>query len=135
MSSQGPELVEYTTKIAYAQLHELKLAGEGKLDDALKLHALVDKLMRPVEKMWKFDAMVLNLAGYHRKNAYTLKHWDAIQAGRPPKDRLLERAERFFFETLFVEPTNYSALHGLGSLPVHQRHPHATDVFSRPVLP
>ena len=131
MSSQGPELLEYTTKIAYAQLNEMMLAGERKLDDALKLHALVDKLMRPVEKMWKLDAMVLNLAGYHRKNEYTLKHWDAIQAGRPPKDRLLERAERFFFETLFVEPTNYSALNGLGSILVYERDLNAAEFFIR----
>ena len=131
MSAQEPELAEYTTKIAYAQMHELMLAGERKMDDALKLHALVDKLMRPVEKRWKLDALVLNLAGYHRKNAYMLKHWDAIQAGRPPKDRLLERAERFFFETLFVEPTNYSALNGLGSILIYERDRNAAEFFIR----
>src|SRR2546423_5343848 len=73
MSAQEPELAEYTTKIAYAQLHEMTLAGEPKMDDALKLHALADKLMRPGEERWERDATVLNRAGHHRKKTPTLQ--------------------------------------------------------------
>ena len=75
--------------------------------------------------------MILNLAGYHRKNAYMLKHWDAIQAGRPPKDPLLRRAEQFFFEALFVTPTDYSALNGLGSILILERELEAAEFFVR----
>jgi hypothetical protein len=131
LSAQEPELVEYAQKIAYAQRREMELVGGWRLDDARNMHAAVDDLMRPVEKRWRLDATVLNLAGYHRKNAYTLKHWEAIQAGRPPKDRLLERAERFFFETLFVKPTNYEALNGLGSILIYERDLNAAAFFIR----
>jgi hypothetical protein len=30
------------------------------------------------------DADVLSLAGYHKKNAYQIKHWNEIQARRSP---------------------------------------------------
>ncbi len=49
---------------------------------------------------------MLNVAGYHQKNAYMLKHWDAIQAGRAPPDRLLQKAERYFFGALQADPTD-----------------------------
>ena len=78
--------------------------------------------------------MVLNLSGYHHKNAYMLKHWAAIQAGRPPKDRLLERAERFFFEALFVNPNDYSALNGLGSILIFERDLDAAEFFIRQAI-
>jgi hypothetical protein len=37
-----------------------------------------------------------------------IKHWDAIQVGRAPKDQLLDRAERYFFESLCVGPYDES---------------------------
>jgi len=39
-----------------------------------------------------------------RQERVLLKHWQAYQAGRPPQDRLLARAEARFFDTLFVNP-------------------------------
>ena len=30
--------------------------------------------------------MIVNLDGYHFKNAYMVLHWDALQAGRAPAD-------------------------------------------------
>ena len=38
-------------------------------------------------KAWPLDPVLVNLAGYHLKNEYMLKQWDAIQAGRGPRDR------------------------------------------------
>jgi len=80
---------------------------------------------------WALEPMVLNLAGYHYKNAYLLKHWAATQAGRPPKDRLVERAECFFFEALFVNPNDYSGLNGLGSVLTFERELEAAEFFIR----
>jgi hypothetical protein len=60
-----------------------------------------------------------------------LKHWDAIQAGRPPKDRLLERAERFFFDTLFYNPNECSAINGLGNVLLFERELDAAEFFVR----
>jgi Flp pilus assembly protein TadD len=72
-----------------------------------------------------------NLAGYHYKNAYMTKHWAALQAGRPPTDRLTEKAERFFFEALFVTPNDFTALNGLGSLLFLQRDLESAEFFIR----
>jgi len=58
----------------------------------------------------------LNLGGYHRKNAYMVDHWEAIQAGRPPEDPRLLDAERHFFEAALVDPTDLSAINGLASV-------------------
>ena len=85
--------------------------------------------MRALEKRWPLDATVLNLAGYHRKNEYRLKYGAEIDARRPPADPLLECAERFFFDTLFVNPTDYSALNGLGSILVYEREYNAAEFF------
>ena len=95
------------------------------------MHAVVDAAMKKAEKRWRLDLMILKLAGYHRKNAYMLKHWDAMQAGRSPKDVLLQRAERFFFEALFVNPIDYEALNGLGSILILERELDAAEFFVR----
>ncbi len=121
MSARSPELRELTDTIARGQLHELTLLGQWNLDGAREVHALVDDVLRPAEKKWRLDATLLKLAGYHRKNTYMLKHWDAVNAGRAPKDRLLVRAERFFFDTLFVNPADYESLNGLGSILIYER--------------
>ena len=75
--------------------------------------------------------MILNLAGYNEKNRYMLKHWDAIQAGTPPKNRLLEKSEQYFFKALFANPNDYSALNGLGSVLVFSRDLAAAKFFIR----
>lgn len=129
-SSQNSDLREMIRLIAQAQGIELDRL-EGDLAGAQEMHAVVDAAMKKVEKKWRLDLTVLNLAGYHRKNAYMLKHWDAIQAGRPPKDPLLRRAEQFFFEALFVNPTDCSALNGLGSVLILERELEAAEFFVR----
>lgn len=60
---------------------------------ARELQKVLDGMQRLAERRFALDATILSLAGYHRKNAYMAKHWDAIQAGRPPKDPLLVKQE------------------------------------------
>ena len=85
-------------------------------------------------KVWPLDPMILNLAGYDLKNAYMVKHWDAIQAGRGPRDPLLDASEQRFFETLAIDPTDPSALNGLGSVLIFQRDLEAAEFFIRAAL-
>jgi hypothetical protein len=131
ISSQSPDLQEMVRLIAQTQDVELDRLGKRDLAGAGQMHARVDAAMKKAEKRWGLELMILNLAGYHRKNAYMLKHWDAIQAGRPPKDPLLRRAEQFFFEALFVNPTDCSALNGLGSVLILERELEAAGFFVR----
>ncbi|HEY6886268.1 MAG TPA: hypothetical protein VI300_00775 [Solirubrobacter sp.] len=72
--------------------------------------------MAEARERWSFDPVVLNLEGYHHKNAYMVRYSAAINAGRPPQDELLRRAENRFLETLTIDPTDPSALNGLGSI-------------------
>ena len=63
-----------------------------------------------------------------------VKHWEAILAGRPPADRLLDDAERCFYESLFVDPYDFSALNGLGSILIYERDLDAAEFFIRRAL-
>jgi hypothetical protein len=57
-------------------------------------------------------------------------HWDRIQGGNPPKeDPLLLEGERLFFETLFINPIDISALNGLGSILILERELDAAEFF------
>jgi hypothetical protein len=134
MGSQTPQLREVISLLAEGQSAVTDRLGKNDLEGARTYQAVVDGEMRAAEKMWRLEAMILNLAGYHRKNAYMLKHWPAILAGRPPKDRLLERAERCFYESLFADPYDYSALNGLGSILVYERDLEAAEFFIRRAL-
>src|SRR5205823_4328384 len=78
--------------------------GRRELARAAEIQRSLDELMQAARRRWPLDPMIVNLDGYHLKNAYMVEHWDAIQAGRAPPDQLLDQAERRFFETLFVDP-------------------------------
>lgn len=106
------------------------LAPRG-VESARKFQKGIDSAQRRAEKTWPLDATVLNLGGYHRKNAYMVKHWATIEAGRPPKDPVLVQAERFFFDTLFVNPIDFSALNGLGNVLYFERDFEAAEFFTR----
>ena len=81
--------------------------------------------------MAPLDAIVLNLSGYQCKNKYTIKHWEKIQVGRAPKDSVLLRGERYFFNTLCVNPEDESAINGLGSILFYERELQAAAFFQR----
>jgi Flp pilus assembly protein TadD len=128
MASPTHEQNQTGYNIAAIQQKELALIP-GELAEARKVHAEADVMVRQAEKQWKYNSMILALSGYHRKNAYLLKHWEAIEAGRPPQDALLLRAEARFFETLFVNPEDPSGLNGLGSTLMLERELYAAEFF------
>jgi len=131
MSSQSRELQRTIERIVRGQREVTDRLGNWDLQGAKQKHRLVDGITGKAAKAWPLEPMVLNLSGYHHKNAYMLKHWAAIQAGRPPKDRLLAKAESFFFEALFVNPNDYSALNGLGSILIFERDLEAAEFVIR----
>jgi hypothetical protein len=128
MATQTREQNLAGIKIAAAQQQETALMSTNR-DRARRLHVKADAVIRDAGKKWKYDSMILALSGYHHKNAYLLKHWDAIQASRAPQDPLLLRAEAKFFETLFVNPEDPSGLNGLGSILTLEREPYAAEFF------
>lgn len=96
---------------------------------AAELQATLDGVMQEARRVWPLDPEIVNLDGYHLKNAYLVRYWDAIQAGRAPADPLLTQAEQRFFETLSVDPYNPSALNGLGSILINERELDAAEFF------
>jgi hypothetical protein len=101
------------------------------VSEALRRHKLTDKEMRQAEKRWSKDPTILNLAGYHRKNGYMFLYWDDYCAGRFSQDAILLQGEKFFFDTLFLKPTDYSALNGLGNILLFQGELDAAEFFVR----
>jgi hypothetical protein len=123
------ELEEAISRVKAQQDDVLDLLDQGDLSGAGKLHAKLDAEVRAAETRWRYDPTILNLAGYHYKNTYMLKHWDEYRAGRFPQDPVLQKGERRFFNTLFVNPIDYSALNGLGNLLLFQGDPHTAQFF------
>jgi hypothetical protein len=89
---------------------------------AAKKHQATDTLISSAIRQWPKDPTVLNLAGYHKKTAYVIKHFSAIQAGTTPRDRLLDEAKRLFYAALSLQPEGRdnpelpSTLAGLGNV-------------------
>lgn len=106
-----------------------QLPPAGKLAKAAQMQAHLDHVVDKALQKWPLEPMIVNLAGYHLKNAYMIKYWDAIQAGRAPDDRLLDRAEKRFFKTLELDPTDYSSLNGLGNILMFRRDLDAAEFF------
>lgn len=129
MRSPGEALGGISDSLNRAQHLELDFLGKRDLENARKIHAYFDPFVKHARKLHRFDPDLLALAGYHAKNGYMEKHWDAIQAGRPPKDRLLRDAEKCFLEALLVNPRDYVGLDGLGSVLVLERELEAAVFF------
>jgi tetratricopeptide (TPR) repeat protein len=86
------------------------------LPRARRAQAKLDPLMKDALKRWRADEYVLNLGGYHLKNAYVLKYRDEMSGGLRPPDPMLEQAERLFHAALGIEPDDVSAKNGLGNI-------------------
>jgi hypothetical protein len=112
----------------------LELVDRGDLPGAKKLHAKLNTEMRAAETRWRYDPTILNLAGYHYKNSYMLKHWDEYCAGRFPRDPVLQKGEWRFFETLFINPIDYSALNGLGNMLLFEGELAAAEFFVKKAI-
>jgi hypothetical protein len=129
MRSESPELRAAIEALAEGQLAVTDSLGRRDLGEAAETQTRLDELTDETQQTWPLDPMVVNLVGYHLKNAYMLRHWDALQAGRAPDDDLLRDAEGRFFETLFIEPHDPSPLNGLGSILMLQRDLDAAEFF------
>jgi hypothetical protein len=108
--------------------------GAGDVDAARQAQSALDPEMAAARAAWEFDSMIVNLDGYHAKNAYMIEHWGEIQAGRAPRNALLERAESRFFDTLSIDPTDPSALNGLGNVLFFGRDLDAAEFFHRAAI-
>jgi hypothetical protein len=131
---ETPELTATIAKLGAGQQAFSDRLDRNDTAGAKAWQARLDPTMKAALRKWPLEAMIQNLAGYHYKNAYQLKHWTALLAGRPPDDRLLERAERRFYASLFVNPRDYTALNGLGSILYHRRDLDAAEFFIRRAL-
>lgn len=131
MRGQSPDLQQAIHRIAVGQLEVTDALETHDLQAATKKQRALDRITASAQQKWRLDPMVLNLVGYHLKNAYMLRHWEAIQAGLPPKDPLLARAEDYFFKALFGNPNDYEALNGLGSILMFERDYEAAEFFIR----
>jgi Flp pilus assembly protein TadD len=129
MRSESAEVAEAIATIAGDQDELGNQLEKRRPSKAAELQALLDDRMDEALRTWPLEPTIVNLAGYHLKNAYALKHWDAIQAGRAPDDPLLAQAEQRFFETLAIDPTDPSALNGLGSILMYRRDLEAAEFF------
>lgn len=129
MSAQGPEVSAAIDRIVDGQAAIQDAISAGSLDKARKDQARLDKEVAAATTAWPLDPVLVNLAGYQLKNSYMMKHWDAIQAGRGPRDPLLEQSEQRFFETLSLDPTDPSALNGLGNILFFRRDLDAAEFF------
>jgi hypothetical protein len=129
MRHENTELLEAINGIYAIQEKELNSMGAEDMRAATRAHKEADKELAKARNAWPFDHCLLNMAGYHAKNEYLIKHWGAVQAGQRPKDRLLDRAQRLFFETLFVDPNDCSPLNGLGSILMLQHELDAAEFF------
>ena len=129
MRSESAELRDAIAAIAEGQQAMTDRLIRRELGEAEQIQVLLEDATKKAQLAWPLDPMVINLTGYHLKNAYLLKHWDALQAGRAPPDDLLRQAEGRFFETLFVNPHDPSPLNGLGSILMLERDLDAAEFF------
>jgi hypothetical protein len=127
--SESPAVSEMIVRISAGQQALHAQLAERELTGAARLQVLLGDLAGQARQAWPFEPMIANLAGYDRKNAYMVKHWDAIQAGRAPDDPLLAQAERRFFDTLAIDPADPSALNGLGTILMFRRDLDAAEFF------
>ena len=130
MTAQEPALAKAANSLSL----DLELVAWGlnfrRLAAARKKHDALGRSLERARRRWRYDARLLNIAGYHAKNAYQLKHWERIQAGQTPADALLQRAERMFFQSLFVNPYDIDALNGLASILILEHELEAARFFN-----
>lgn len=132
--AQPAALAQAIATLANAQQALIGILVQQGPNKAAEVQAQLDPLMDKSLAVGSSDSMILNLAGYHKKNAYMIKYWQAIQARQAPQDELLDESERFFYSSLSIIPNNPSALNGLGSVLLLRRDLDAAEFFIRRAL-
>jgi hypothetical protein len=127
--SESGELREAIRGLAHGQGIVTDALGRRDLAKAAEMQQALDAVMPKVLALFPLDPTIVMLDGYHIKNGYMIRHWDALQSGRGPADPALEASERRFVEALWLDPTEPSGLDGLGSLLMLRRDLHAAEFF------
>jgi hypothetical protein len=130
MAAYSPRVEAAAKSLALDQQAELQAMSSDRAR-AAKIHKSVGEALSKLEKAFPFHPLVLSIAGYHRKNAYLARYWDAIQAGQYPKDPVLKEAERYFFNVLCFKPFDPSSINGLGSILLLEQALDAAEFFVR----
>ena len=129
MRSESKELKQAIQAIVAGQKMVTDALGQRDVKKAEAAQAMLDEFMPKALAVWPLDPMIVMLDGYHIKNGYMIRHWNALQSGRGPADPALEQSERRFFEALWLDPLEPSGLDGLGSLLMLRRDLHAAEFF------
>lgn len=129
MRAESSELHDAIRALVAGQKDVTDALGRWDLEGACKGQTWLDERMPQIRARWPLDPMIVLLDGYHIKNGYMVRHWNALQSGRGPADPALEQAERRFFEALWLDPRDPSGLDGLGSILMLRRDLHAAKFF------
>jgi hypothetical protein len=130
-TERQPNLQELIDELIQEQPEVIQTLRSAGPIEARALQERLDKTMEHALKVGANNSMVLNLAGYHKKNWYMIMHWVEIQLRESPQDVLLEESEKFFFSSLSIKPDDPSALNGLGSVLMLQRDLDASEFYIR----
>ena len=129
-----PELNQLVHQLHRGQSRVLATLFKQGPAPASAIQKSVDPLIEQALELGPRDPTALSFAGYHKKNAYMIAHWDAVQNWSAPDDDLLDEAERYFYETLAIHPDDPSALNGLGSVLSLRRDLDASEFFIQRAL-
>jgi hypothetical protein len=109
LRAESRELHDAIQAIVSGQRLVTDALGRWEIGKAEEAQAMLDEFMPKAVALWPLDPMIVKLDGYHIKNGYMVRHWDAVQSGRGPADPALERSERRFFDATCTPRRSSSA--------------------------
>ena len=127
-NNTGEDLIRILSGQQVRVLEELISHGPSA---AILIQRQLDPQMKKALAAHHDHPDILNLAGYHLKNAYLIKHWKSVQERRAAPDPLLEQAESHFYGSLAIRPQNPSAMNGLGGILMLRRNLDAAEFYVR----
>jgi hypothetical protein len=135
MRWESPELEAAIAEIRLGQSDVLDHLDRNELESARIGQTALDSMVEDALSAWPVDPVVSNLAAYHAKNAYMVRYWAEIQAGRVSgDDHLLAVAEDRFLDSLALDPTDPGALNGLATILFYRFELNAAEFFIRATL-
>jgi len=119
----------------YSKQNELlRYLGQNQVTEARAIQFALDKEIEKALAREEEDPYIFAIAGYHYKNAYMIENWDAIQAGKAPPSKLLEKAEGYFHWALAIEPNDPSSWNGIGNVLLFRRDLDAAEFFIKKAI-